>query len=170
MCSSEPTSGAVTTPSVTPTTSPTTTVHGSACTTGDLTAYLPEPGDAAGTEIAPILFRNVSTTPCWFGGVPTLFGITADGTVTKLPFRGTANPGSALQPAQGPGDLAPGEQGIVKAAMQLNNCPVPPSVYQAFRTLRIQFPTGAIIPIPYPKPLAVTSCPAGLSEAGLGTQ
>ncbi len=54
--------------------------------------------------------------------------------------------------------------------MQLNNCPVPPSVYQAFRTLRIQFPTGAIITIPYPKPLAVTSCPAGLSEAGLGTQ
>ncbi|MHB1173265.1 MAG: DUF4232 domain-containing protein, partial [Lacisediminihabitans sp.] len=122
-------------------------------------------GDAAGTEIVPILFRNVSTAPCWFGGVPTLFGITADGTVTKLPFRG---PGYSVQPQSGPGELAPGKQGIVKATMMLNNCPYPSAAYQTYRTLRIQFPAGAIVTIPYPKSLAVTGCPAGISEAGLG--
>ncbi len=161
-----PASGATTTPSFTPTTSP-TTAHGPACATGDLTASSPEPGDAAGTEIVPILFRNVSTAPCWFGGVPTLFGITADGRVTKLPFHGLS---FSWQPQSGPGELAPGKQGIVKVTMQLNNCPYPSAAYQTYRTLRIQFPTGAIVTIPYPKSLAVTGCPAGISEAGLGTQ
>ena len=167
------TSGVGASPGSTPVTpSPTTSPvnvpqHGPPCTSAALTAYLPEPGDAAGTEIAPILFRNVSTVPCWFGGVPTLFGITADGTVTKLAFHGL---GYSWQPQSGPGELAPGKQGIVKVTMQLNNCPYPSAAYQTYRTLRIQFPTGAIVTLRYPKSLAVTGCPAGISEAGLGTR
>ncbi len=172
-CTSGPGASPSSTPTVPtfgamPTPSPTPTAHGPACTSAALTAYLALIGDAAGTEVDHILFRNVSTAPCWFGGVPTLFGIAADGTVTYLAFSGTADPGYALQPAQGPGELAPGKQGIVKVTMQLNNCPYPSAAYQTYRTLRIQFPTGAIVTIPYPKSLAVTGCPAGISEAGLG--
>ncbi|MHB1173264.1 MAG: hypothetical protein ACYCZY_12410 [Lacisediminihabitans sp.] len=170
-CTSDP-GASPSSPPVTP--SPTTSPvnvpqHGPPCTSAALTAYFAGYGDALGTEITHILFRNISTTSCWFADVPMLFGITADGTVTKLAFEGTADPGYAMQPAQGPGELAPGKQGILIVTMQLNNCPVPTSVYQAFRTLRIQFPTGAVVIIPYPKPLAVTSCPGNISQVGLGT-
>lgn len=121
-------------------------------------------GPAAGTEEVVILFRNISPAACWLGGVPTLAGITASGSIVRLIFHGSSDPTYADPgPATGPGPLPASALGALHLTASLNNCSEPKPRYLY---LQINLEGGQKVRTPYPPELALTGCFGAVAEAG----
>lgn len=121
-------------------------------------------GTIAGAESVVILLRNGGPAACWLGGVPTLSGQTASGSVVPLGYAGSADPGYADPgPANGPGPVGAGADGAIHLTLQVNNCNKPGTRYAK---LLIQLRPGQVVSMPFPAELAVSGCPGYVAQAG----
>ena len=149
-------------PSPSTSTSPTSATAAPACLGSQLSASIGPHGPAAGTENILILLHNTSDRTCTLGGLPTLTGVRADGTVVDLGFRRTSDQASIALTTTGPGPLPPGGRGGINLTEGLNNC----TKLGTFAYLRIALPGNQHVDMPWSGVLS-QGCPGNQGPAGL---
>lgn len=154
-------------PSTPITTTPSTPSTGSeavpACTASQLAASIGPDAAAAGTQHVLVLLQNTSGNACNLGGIPTLYGIDADGSATRLTFIRTSDPAQDVATVTtGSGTLAPTERGGFALTEGLNGCPATPE----YTTLRIRLRAGQDVELPWSSTLSL-GCPEDVGPAGV---
>lgn len=133
------------------------------CLGPQLSASVGESGPALGTEGVVILLHNISSSPCWLAGVPSLRGIDRDGHATDLAYRPATNSAQAvLPPTTGSHVLRPGRFGAVLLTECLaEECPKPAIDYLS---VRIGLPDGQFAFMPFPRVMRLGS-PGTVTQA-----
>jgi len=119
-------------------------------------------GPVAGAEQIVFLLRNTGASSCWLSGFPTLYGVTASGATTLLPFL-QSDKSMIVEDTLGPGVVLPGGLGAFRAVLQLNDCV---ATRFSYHELRIRLSGDQVIHMPYPDEMALSGCAGGISQVG----